>query len=336
MSLSPFSSLPSPSRSPWSALEAIAGPCAVSAVWREYLGDSYDTFAPAFLQAVPEIVLSIPCPRGCGCWHVIEPEAGDAFIGRCECRPPKCDPLALTRFDVTPFELNRLKIGREICRAFYCESKPSEFPYPNTHQIGSWSADIVPVLFTIQGEVEGLRAVIAEAALRFQKPYILFAPTARSLGGESQQLLANAKAAFFALDTTVILTAGGILRSIKTPGELFAPFNPKPGQLPGESTALETLALARALNAAHPFRKAPLLTVFLLRAEGRAVERIATDCGCVRSLVFARLRFLRQKLGRDPMDFLQYSSHFERIEDSLSEPKARKTYRKRAAGGGHG
>jgi hypothetical protein len=333
MPLPPLSPLPSPSGAPWSALEAIAGPCAVTAIWREHLGDTYDAFAPAYLKPLPETVRSFPCPSECGCWHRVQPGDNGTFIGHCRCRNSTCAPLTITRLDVTPFELKRLKLARELCRALHIDSKPSEFPFYNTLQIGSWSADNVPALFTIQGERQALRALISEAAIRFQKPYILLAPTASSLDGQSQQLLANAKAAFFALDTTVILAEDGTIHSIKAPGDLFAQFIPKPGQFPGESTAFETLALARALNAQHPYRKAPLITVFLLRAEGRTVEQIATACDCVRSVVFTRLKFLRQKLGRDPLDFLQYSPQFERIEESLSDPKARKTYRKGATHG---
>jgi hypothetical protein len=333
MPLSPFSLLPSPPTTPWPALEAIAGPCAVLAIWREYLGDTFDTFAPAFLQAIPEIVISFPCPRECGCWHLVEPAGDGSFIGRCDCRPPNCHPLTLTQTDVTPFKLNRPKLDRDLCRAFSCDSKPTEFPFPNTSQIGSWSADIVPVLFTIQAEIEHLRALISEAALRFQKPYILLAPTARSLGGQSQQLLAHAKAAFFALDATVLLTAAGTLRSIKTPGDLFAQLRPEPRDPVSDGVAHQVYTLAKAFDSECSVRKARPFTVLRLYWQGFTVTGIAKECRCSTRLILARKKWLEAKLGRKLSSLRQYSPQFDAIEKSLSYPRARKIYRKGAARG---
>jgi hypothetical protein len=204
-------------------------------------------------------------------------------------------------------------------------------PLPFTGQIGFWPPANTPAILTIQSSAKDQDLIVATLVATLSQPFILIAPTAQYMTFLSRKLMADKQALFLPLDTTVTLAEDGTLQSIKSPGELFLPLNPKPDHLPGEEVALQTLALARALNADHPQRKAPFITVFLLRAAGRTVEQIASDCDCARSIVFTRLKFLRQKLGRDPLDLLQYSPQFERIEESLSDPKARKTYRKGTA-----
>lgn len=51
------------------------------------------------------------------------------------------------------------------------------------------------------------------------------------------------------------------------------------------------------------------------------------------SVIFDRLKLLRQKLGRDPADLRQYSSHFEAITDSLSDARASRIHRQSAIDG---
>jgi hypothetical protein len=58
--------------------------------------------------------------------------------------------------------------------------------------------------------------------------------------------------------------------------------------------------------------------------------QVARKCGCARSLVFLRLEALRCKLGVHPRTLRQYSGHFESIEESLSDPRARRVHRKSA------
>ncbi len=63
------------------------------------------------------------------------------------------------------------------------------------------------------------------------------------------------------------------------------------------------------------------------------VPRFLHSCGGlpkepIRSVT--RLKLLRQNLGRHPAELRHYSTQFERIEESLSDPRARNTYRKGA------
>ena len=219
-----------------------------------------------------------------------------------------------------------------MCKAFDLDTKPAQLGIPNTVQFASYSADAVPVILTIQTDRHVLHRAVAELVARLRRSFILLAPTSRLVGAACHELLANVGAGFFALECTVLLSAQGSLRSVRAPGELFARFTPEPKDSVGEDVARQTIALAKALNSAQRFRKAPLYTVFLLYcAEELSAEQIARRCGCARSVVFTRLKLLRQKLGRHPAELRQYAAHFESIEQSLSDPRARNIYRKGAA-----
>ena len=58
-------------------------------------------------------------------------------------------------------------------------------------------------------------------------------------------------AAFFALDSHVVLTEHGTLRSIRSPGELFAQFTPQPKELEVD-VAARSFALVRKLDTEKP------------------------------------------------------------------------------------
>jgi len=214
----------------WKTLEDIRGLSAVPATWRAHLAGSFATFGAAFLQPETTTVLSVPCPRECGCWHYVIPQNG-SFIGRCQCEPPNCADLQLTHTDVTALQLNRPKLARAIARAIGCETKTSTIPLPNTQQIGSWSAEAIPVILTIQANEYELRHVIAELGQRFQRPFILFSPTSDNIDAAGQELLAHTRAAFFGLDSTVRIMQNGDLQPIKPPTELLARFLPESKRL---------------------------------------------------------------------------------------------------------
>jgi len=322
-------------KNPWHSLEMIGGYPAFPAMWQSYAGAQYAALKTLCLRVSAYEPQSYPCPRDCGCWHrIVRNQDRTAAVATCCCKPSTCPDFPLTIEDITPLEVNPAKLGRALCQALLLHTRFADFPLNMTWQIGSWSADAASAIFTIQSDPYDLRTVIAELGLRLQRPYILLAPTSDLLNAKSQELLAHAKAAFFPLDTTVILTDHGTLLPAKTPGELFAQFNPQPKDSIAENVARQTVALAKALDSEQPFRKAPVYSVFLLYCvEGLPVNEVAKKCRCVRSVVFTRLKLLRQKFGRNPSELRQYSAQFERIEASLSDPRARSIYRQGAAYG---
>ncbi|HTY88822.1 MAG TPA: hypothetical protein VMB80_15260 [Candidatus Acidoferrum sp.] len=96
-----------------------------------------------------------------------------------------------------------------------------------------------------------------------------------------------------------------------------------------EDVARQVFALVKELEEDGRWRKASILRVFQLYCvECLPVIKVARWCGCSKSLVFVRLKQLRQKLGRDPAELRQLSSQFEQIEDSIRDPRAEGIYRK--------
>jgi hypothetical protein len=109
---------------------------------------------------------------------------------------------------------------------------------------------------------------------------------------------------------------------------------------PVESTK-ETLSLAAkvfelltALDPGKRIRKAPPITVFLLRYR-RHLSRseIARVCGCDKSLVAVRLRAIQEKVPWQPRQLQELSAHVEAMQEALSDPRARRIYRRGAVYG---
>ncbi len=317
----------------WSALEAIPGQRAVPALWQARLGDGYEDFRDAFLQTTTALAESFPCPGECGCWHEVIRHSAEDIVAVCRCDPCRCEPLPLATHEVCLWELKWSQFAHELRNALGLEPKPVRLDLYNTRQIGSWSAEAVPVVLTIQHATTQFQRTVQALVAKLRQPFILLSPTAQHLEAVSQELLAGVKAACFGLDAHVRLGAGGRLQAVRAPGELFARFTPEPREALEEGAARQAFALVRALDAAQSLRKASLYMVFRLYCvEGLTVEQVARRCRCARSLVFVRLGELKRKLGTEPRRLRQYSGHFERIEESLSEPRARRVYRQSEVG----
>ena len=332
----------------WNHLETIRGLTALPLVWQARLGGAFDAFKILCLQSGSAPATSVPCPIQSSCAHRVtiipdfppspsEPSPLDTrpstlLLGICQSHPPNCPNLKLTPADITPLELSWPRLGRAICKAFDLDSKSAQLGIPNTIQFASYSADAVPVLLTIQSDRHVFRRVIAELVARLNAPFILFAPTTRQLDAHSQELLARVKAAFFSLDATVTLTTHGTLQPRTPPGKLFAMFTPQPEEQVSENTARQLFALIESLDSETGTRKANPSTILRLYCvDGIEPNQIAKYLQCSRSLVYARLNLLRQKLGRDPAELRQYSAHLSRIEDSMSDVRAKRIHRKGAA-----
>ena len=101
-----------------------------------------------------------------------------------------------------------------------------------------------------------------------------------------------------------------------------------------EDEAHRLFALLRALESESNFRKAPVTRVFMLYClDGMSRDDVARDCNCSPALITLRLQAIQKKLGRKPSELRQYSDHFERIADSLTDSRARRIDRRRAIDG---
>ena len=329
----------------WPALEAIGTLSAVRATWRKWLGDDFERARRAFLKAQPAPARFVPCPAGCGCWHEVIPEpAAEAgvteesqsaarLVAVCGCESWSCDDLVLEAGDVVVWDLDSPRLDLAICRALGLDYRAASLGLPGARQIGPWSVAAVPAVLVLQHDRAGFRLTLAELAARLRQPFILLAPASGFIDAPGRDLLSRAGAAFFDLASNLVLTAEGALVSVRTPGELFARFCPEPEDASGEMEARKWWALAKAMDGGGRARKAALFTVFRLCVDGLSPAQIARQCRCDRTLIFARLKTLRSKLGCNPADLRRFSAHFQAMEDALADSRARRIHRPSAVYG---
>jgi len=314
----------------WQALEQLPGLVAVPAAWRVVAGEDFELVRPALLRARPSTAESFPCPRGCGCGHRVVERGGGSFVAVCDCESWNCEDIPLTRADVTPLELNWSKLGRAVTKAFDCDVRETDFGFSGTKQIASFASAALPVVLTIQHDRDEFRSVVGQLVARLRERFILLAPTSRWLDGNSKELLANAHAGFFDLESWVKLTANGLHVS-KSAGELFSPFLPEMKEAITDDDARRLFALLEQLDSETIVRKAPVSQVFRLYCvKGLSRNVVAKKCGCVPSLITERLHAIEKKLGRKPIELRALSSQFESIDDSLSDSRASHIHRKNA------
>ena len=309
-------------RSPLATLQGLHS--ALPATWKAATGEHYPAIKILCLDAAPRIASVIACPRNCGCDHeLIMRHDKTAVIAGCRCQPPTCPDFEVSVEEATPLRLNRARLGRAVCRALGCSSKPIDLSLANTSQIAAWSAEAVPIILTTEGAPGPFRRIITELVARLYARFILIAPTADLLDANCQEHLARVKAGFFTFETIFTLTPSGTLQPVKTPGELFMNFNPQPKDI-DLSAAQQAFALVRALNTQNPDAKPTIISVFTAYCmEGRNISQTAVDCKCSRRTVTRRLNLIHRQTGLHPDYLRTLSTHLAEIADSLSDPRAR-------------
>jgi hypothetical protein len=339
----------------WQALETSRGLMAVAASWRSRLGEHFDGFKEAFLQRAAGVPKGMPCPRGCGCAHEIVTsdewevsseggrshslssaggegqgeEAQSTTRAICRCDPPTCPDILLTPHDIVLLELSWTKLARALCHVFALDYKPADLGLLNTRQIGSWSAEAVPVILTIQHERGWFRTVLLELLARLRQRFILLAPTAKNMDAVSHELLASSDAAFFSLDANVALSDEGALRVTGAdPGKLFAKFAPQPGDA-DEEIASRAFALVHQLDAQGTRKPPSLMTVFRMYCiDGFSASTIARKCGSNRMTIRSRLKLVETKTGMNIDQLRKVSAHLEKAEASFADSRASHIHRK--------
>jgi hypothetical protein len=313
----------------WACLECSRGLIRVPRLWRDDVGELYHAFKAAFLQASREPAHYYPCPVGCGCSHrIIASVTFQNALAVCQCEEPCCPDIALSSDEIVLLELSWPKLARAVCRALNLDSKALDLGLLNTRQIGSWSADAVPVFLTIQCETNWFHATVLELTARLRSRFILLAPTARHLNAISQEILAHAGAGFFSLQACLRLEAGGTLTALKIPGEIFAQFSPTPGK-DEASDAQRALALIEKLETDGVRNKPPsILKVFrLFCTEQLSPEAIAKRCGCSRGTVMNRLATIEKKTRLPVAQLRGMSDHFSKMDDQLAKHGVRHVHR---------
>ena len=309
--------------SPWLTLESISGLVATEPVWRKMLGDQFAAFQRLCLQLSSWKVRYYPCPHGCGCEHLVIPRHdGTGALAVCRCVPAACPDIPLTTAEITPYEVHLLQLGQALSKAFCFRGRHTELGIPYTFQFGSWSTDSVPAILTIQVRNSAFRSVVAELAAQLRQPFLLFAPTSDFLDAPSQAILQNHGAAFFALDTHVVLKPEGTLQPTRAPGELFARFTPQPKEVELE-VARRAFALIKTLNTEKPFQPPTLMDVFQHYCiEELSASRIARDYKRSKPTILRRLALIRLRTGLNPLQLRRLSPHIAQLEDSFTDSRA--------------
>jgi hypothetical protein len=100
------------------------------------------------------------------------------------------------------------------------------------------------------------------------------------------------------------------------------------------SDAAKLFELLHALDPSYRWRKASPMKVFLLRfVENCSFWQIGYKCHCSKALVARRLKQIHSKVSWTPQRLGELAGYVEAIEDALSDPRARRIYRKGAVYG---
>jgi hypothetical protein len=314
---------------PWSCLETLAGLIALPRVWHARLDGMFERVKALILQENSTLAQLLPCPRGCGLAHDIVCRPDGSFVATCYGDSNRPQEIPLTVADITPLEVSWSRLGRALCQALRLDSRFRTLQPPNTIQFGAWSADAVPTVLTIQAYACAFRRVLSEIVAELGTPFMLFAPTSSHLDVPSLGYLTGARAAFFPLDSTVLLTGDGGLCPAKSPGELFAQFTPQPKET-DEEVARRAFALVRTLDSERPMKPPTLLTVFRLYCmEEMSAAEIGRRFRCSKATVISRLNLIRQRTGADPENLRRLCVWLDQIAEDASDPRASRIRRRR-------
>jgi hypothetical protein len=317
----------------WSTIETAPGFAAVPAFWQTALGPDHETRRSAFFQRRPALARCYPCLR-CGCEHEVVATGPDAFCAVCLCESWNCPDLSLTTADLELWEVSLGKVARAVGAAFGLRQRFCELGIPGVVQAGVWSADSVPVILAVHGGREQFRHAVALLCARLPRRFILFAPTAAHIDASTAEMLERERSAFFALERCASLTRASTLVPVTPPGELFSAFRPAETRTLDEDAARSAFELVRRLDVSERLKPPTLLTVFRLYCiEQLSAARIARLSGCAKSTVLERLKLLRRKTGADPARLRPLSPHLARVEDALSDSRAKHLHRRTAAYG---
>ena len=302
--------------SPWSCLETLPGLIALPRVWHARLDGMFERVKALILHDNPTLAQLLPCLRGCGLAHDIVCRPDGSFVATCYGDSNRPQEIPLTVADITPLEVSWSRLGRALCQALGLDSRFRTLQPPNTIQFGAWSADAVPAVLTIQAYPCAFRRVVSELVAELRTPFMLFAPTSSHLDVPSLGYLTGARAAFFPLDSTVLLTGDGRLCPAKSPGELFAQFTPQPKEL-DQDVARKVMGIVGTLDVGDP--PTPLRVFRLYCIEGLNIAQVAEELAFSPATICRRLQTIRAATGAAPKNLRRLSPYLTGAEDQASD-----------------
>jgi hypothetical protein len=252
-----------------------------------------------------------------------------SIVAVCQCESWNCEDLELKEEELVLLGLSWSRLGFALATAFGCERREASLGLPGVIQIGSFGGAGLPVVLSIQSERAEFRSTLAELIVRLRGGFIVLAPTSRFFDVRTKELMADAKAGLFDLESHVSVLASGKLQARKSGGELFAGFLPEKSDAIKESDGKRVFAIFKRLATDKSIIKAPLETVFRLTVlEGRSQARVAKDCKCVPALISRRVKTIESRFGMSVEQLRNFASTILEMETSVKRDR----YQKRKGG----
>lgn len=214
----------------WSACERMPILAAVTAEWRQMLGEEYDT-AKVLFRPQAELAASYPCtrPSPCACHHRVVDHGDGDIVAVCQCSPPYCDTIHITRADLVVYELNLPMLCSTVAKALSLQPMQADIPgLHRTIQIGFDSPSAgyrFPVFLAIPCGSENFRKAVFTLAAMNTDPFILIAPMSRICGPECMEILCARKSLFLTLSDILEVNNSGKLIVTRSCIKLLAEFH---------------------------------------------------------------------------------------------------------------
>jgi hypothetical protein len=355
-------------KQPWRWLEIFPTQAAVLAEWERACGSDFENARSFLSPTTRQSRSHPCTHRfTCGCEHEVVVHGPEHIAGACRCEAGDCPTIRLKPSDLVIYEIDGFKLCEAIRKAFGLEisREPGAWKQPNDFRsVGVFGPERHFAKYICRQDEDSLLNEI-ERLLWPGDPFLLITPTPRHHSEVIHSKLKRNGCGIIALSETVELLAGGKLKVIKGVDSVLSIIR-KPerqredttkilteihqgvtavrtdvreirkgvktqneGEPVDESVARQLFALVKQLESETNWRKAPILQVFRLYCmENLSRDEVAKRCSCVPSLISLRLKQIEGKLGRKPLELRQFSSHFEAMEESIADPRAKKIYRR--------
>lgn len=313
----------------WKRLEELGQGRHVIGDWNENAGSEESGVKNTFLKNSTEYTRWLSCPLGCGCRHEVFKRDANQMVAVCRCVPRGCNDLLVKPQGIELLEFNATKFGRAVARAFECDARERPTAQPMTWQIGAKFTTSVSVFLTIQSNQESFSKVVAELVARQRQPFILLTPTSRWLDAPNREMLALVQATAFDLETNLILLPSGLLKAIKSGGELFAAYRPHATEQSSEDVARAAWAVVSRLDSGKSRCEPSAIRVFKHYCkEGISADKLAVKYGWAKGTVMNRLKEIESATGVKKERLRDMSGHFSRMEDEMTDSRASSINRK--------
>jgi hypothetical protein len=316
--------------------------------WKLQLGPDLENFTTLFLRARPGVADFVPCPWKCGCSHKVVPRSNGTLAGICQCTRADCDEYTVLPEERITWELDWPKIGKTLCRPFGLNFKMAKLGLYHTIQIGSWSRESIPAVFTIATSQSELMHTVTALVARLNRPFILLAPTAKHVGLAAQELLSTLGAIFIPLEKhlvpgppspdgqsgadgegqgegefSVSQTSTPQLSTTQSPSTLFDDLAPQLPDAPDQDLAGRVCTVLDDLDSKSRRKHPSLAAVFKLYfVQDLPVAQVAKKCRCSVGTIANRLHLIQKKTGATPDQLRRIAPHFTDLHDSLADAKS--------------